>query len=185
MTNTIVDLRDLCVRSILVMADGSLEDFEAIVHPQARNRESADEPPASREQGPAAFYATARWLRGMFGDLRWEVAEVVVDGDLAAVRATMSGRHIAPFVSLTRMPSPPRSSRQQASSSPARRPTGSGWPTARSSSTGPIGTTSAPQRNWAGYHRHRGTPSPSCIVRMLLASRRARRDARRHQPSSR
>jgi hypothetical protein len=56
MDTTHVDAKELCVRQIQTMADGTLEDFEAVVHPDARNREDVDEPPASRGRGPAAFY---------------------------------------------------------------------------------------------------------------------------------
>jgi len=54
-----IDAKELCVRAIRIMADGTFEDFEAVVHPDARNREEVDEPPASRGRGPSAFYATA------------------------------------------------------------------------------------------------------------------------------
>jgi len=55
------ELKAMCARSINLMADGVLSDFEAVVHPDARNREAAVEPAASRGTGPAAFYATALW----------------------------------------------------------------------------------------------------------------------------
>src|SRR4028118_925453 len=64
MGTTHVDTKELCVRAIQIMADGTPEDFEAVFHPDARNREAVDEPPATRGRGPAAFYATALWLRG-------------------------------------------------------------------------------------------------------------------------
>ena len=92
------DPRAVCVRSLHIMANGGLRDFEALVHPEAINREAATEPVAARGKGPAAFYATALWLRGAFSDLRWDVHEIVTDGDLVAVRAAMSGRHTGPLV---------------------------------------------------------------------------------------
>jgi predicted ester cyclase len=52
---------------------------------------------AARGSGPAAFYATAQWLRRAFSDLRWDIHEVAADGDLVAVHSTMSGRHTGPF----------------------------------------------------------------------------------------
>jgi hypothetical protein len=52
MDTTQVDAKELCVRATHIMADGTLEDFEAVVHPDARNREDVDEPPASRGRGP-------------------------------------------------------------------------------------------------------------------------------------
>ena len=83
----------LCVRSFQAMVDGSRADFEAVVHPDAVNREAKDEPPASRGRGPGAFHATALWLRGWFDDLAFEVHDVVGEDDLVVVHNTMSGRH--------------------------------------------------------------------------------------------
>ena len=98
MTAPHLDARDVAVRSIQVMANGTLAEFEAFVHPEAINRESADEPPATRGTGPAAFYATALWLRSAYADLNWEIHSAIAEGDLVAVHATMSGRQVGPFV---------------------------------------------------------------------------------------
>ncbi|MFI5891831.1 ester cyclase [Actinoplanes sp. NPDC051513] len=89
---------DACIRSMTIMASGDLDDLTEVVHPQAVNREAKDEPPACRGQGPAAFAATARWLRAAFADLSFEVHDTVAGGDLIAVHCTMSGRHVGPFV---------------------------------------------------------------------------------------
>jgi predicted ester cyclase len=96
---TIHDPKELCVRSIHIMAAGNMPDFEAIFRAEATNQEAAHEPAACRVAGPAAFHATALWLRAAFADLRWEVNEAVADGDLVVVHATMSGRHTGPFAS--------------------------------------------------------------------------------------
>jgi hypothetical protein len=40
--------RELALRSISVMADGTLEDFEEVLHPEFLNHEQKDEPPAAR-----------------------------------------------------------------------------------------------------------------------------------------
>ncbi len=44
-------------RQIMPAAD--LTEFQRTIHPEAVNRESAHEPPATRERGPLAFHATA------------------------------------------------------------------------------------------------------------------------------
>jgi hypothetical protein len=72
------------VRSMQLMADGSRAEFDEVVHPDAVNREGKDEPPEARGAGPAAFYASALWLREWFSDLAFEVHEVVVDCALDA-----------------------------------------------------------------------------------------------------
>jgi len=92
------DAKTVCVRSLHIMGNGDLSDFEALIHPSAANREAANEPMAARGEGPAAFYATALWLRGAFSDLRWDVHETVADGDLVVIHSTVSGRHTGPFV---------------------------------------------------------------------------------------
>ncbi len=86
------EAKALAIRSMQIMVDGTRADFDAVVHPEAINRESKDEPPESRGFGPSAFYATALWLREMFADLAFEVHEVVAEGDLVVVHNTMSGR---------------------------------------------------------------------------------------------
>ena len=92
------DAKALAVRSIHIMGNGTLEEFHEVVHPEFLNHEAKDEPPAAREHGPAGCYATALWLRNAFEDLRWEIGEVVAEGDLIAVHCTMSGRQVGPFV---------------------------------------------------------------------------------------
>jgi predicted ester cyclase len=92
------EAKRLSIDSMLIMTCGTMADFERIVHPNAINREAIDEPPASREPGPKGFYATALWLQEAFGDLAFEVHDVVVAGDLVVIHNTMSGRHHGPFI---------------------------------------------------------------------------------------
>ena len=97
---------------------------------EAVNREAIDEPPASRGRGPAAFHATKVWLHEAWADLRWEIHDVVAEGDLVVVHCTMSGRHVRDFVAFRpdgevadAFPPTGRRSRRP-------RPTGCGSPTA-------------------------------------------------------
>jgi predicted ester cyclase len=91
----------VALRSFDLMRNGTLAEFEKAIHRRALNRERKDEPPDSRGLGPAAFHATALWLRDAFADLRWEIHDVVAEGELVVVHCTMHGRHVRPFVSYT------------------------------------------------------------------------------------
>ena len=192
MDTTRMDTKELCVRSVQIMADGTMEDFEAIVHPEARNREDVDEPPesrgrargrrrtspsgsfASRGRGPAAFYATALWLRDAYADLAWEIHDVVTEGYLVVLHATMSGRHTGTFVAYD----------AEARPAQAFPPTGKRFATTQThwfriadgkviehwANRDDLGT--ATQLGWI-------PPSPLYLVHMFLASRRARGEAAR------
>lgn len=86
-----------CIKSLNLMATGSVDDIAEVYGPDATNREATDEPPATRGKGPEAFYATALWLREAFSDLHWEVHDAVQEGELVVLHATMSGRQTGPF----------------------------------------------------------------------------------------
>ncbi len=92
------DPRALCQRILSVFADGEAPDFEAVIHPEAVNREASTQPAACRGRGPAAFYATALWLRSALADMRWDIHEVAADGDIVVVHTTAHGRHTGPFM---------------------------------------------------------------------------------------
>ena len=88
----------VAIASLHAMTSGTRAEFEALYTADAVNRESVAEPPDTRGTGPAALYATAAWLRTAFSDLTMEVHEVAQDDDLVVVRTTMAGRQTGPFV---------------------------------------------------------------------------------------
>jgi predicted ester cyclase len=94
----LTDDTSTAIRSIHLMGSGDLAELAAVYTADAVNRESRNEPPDTRGAGPAAMYATARWLRGAFSELGWEIHDAVQDGDLVVVHATMSGLQTGPFV---------------------------------------------------------------------------------------
>jgi predicted ester cyclase len=47
--------------------------------------------------GPEGVKGAVTWLRTAFPDLRFEINELVSDGDQVAVRWTASGTHLGPF----------------------------------------------------------------------------------------
>ena len=92
------DPRALCERVFAVLVDGDLAAFETVFHPDAVNREARSQPPGTRGRGPAAFYATALWLRDAFSDMHWDIHEVVAEGDVIVAHTTATGRQTGPFV---------------------------------------------------------------------------------------
>jgi predicted ester cyclase len=164
--------KERCVRATHLMADGTLEDFEAVIHPEARNREDIDEPPASRGRGPAAFYATALWLREAYAELRWEIHDVVAEDDLVVLHTTMSGRHVRTFVSYDIDARPaqafPPTGRRFATTQTHWLRIADGKIIEHWANRDDLGT--AIQLGWT-------PPSPAYLLRMVLAIRRARRAA--------
>lgn len=166
------EMKALCARSIHIMADGDLSDFEVVVHPDARNREAEAEPLATRGTGPAAFYETALWLRSAYADLHWEIHDIVADADIVVIHATMSGRQVGTFVGYGLDAKPARAF-------PARSRTfgttqthwfrvADGKVIEHWANRDDLGT--AVQLGWV-------PPSPLYVIKMMLALRKARRQA--------
>ncbi|MGW4245180.1 ester cyclase [Nocardia sp. NPDC004722] len=98
MTHTHSGTREVAIRCIRMMGDGTREEFDALIHPDAVNREGKAEPAAARTRGPAAYWTSALWLRDAFSELNWEIHEIVAAGDLVVLHTTMYGRQTGPFV---------------------------------------------------------------------------------------
>jgi predicted ester cyclase len=86
-----------------LLAGGETELAEQLVHPDFVNNEADPE----RRNGPSGAAATSEWLRSCFGNLRYDIHRVFVDGDMAAAYVTMHGTHeggLPPGVPATRKP---------------------------------------------------------------------------------
>lgn len=101
MTASSTDVRDLLRRMFDALSACDEAALTEVIHPDATNREAVREPLDCRGRGPAAFAATARWLADAHFGLRWEVREVVQEGDLVVAHTTMSGTQTGPFVVYT------------------------------------------------------------------------------------
>jgi predicted ester cyclase len=164
------DATAVAIASMHAMGSGTLADFQAFYTADAVNWEAKTEPPDTRGTGPAAMYATARWLRTAFSDLTWQIHDVAHDNDLVVVHATMSGRQTGPFVAY-------RSDAKVAAVFPPRgrtfTVTQTHWFRMSDSKVA---------EHWAnrddlamGQQLGWNPPTPLYLARMLLARRRARR----------
>ncbi len=81
-----------------IVADGDEHAVTTNVTADYFNQRSADEPMAARQRGPAALTATIRWLHRAFTDMRFEVHDVAVNGNLVALSVTFHARQHGPFV---------------------------------------------------------------------------------------
>lgn len=97
-TLTHTDLARIAERAIHATLGGSVADLATVVHPDAVNRMSITEPPATRGTGPTAFHATGEWLRTAFSDLAWTTENEVVEDDLVVTYGTLAGRQTGDFV---------------------------------------------------------------------------------------
>jgi predicted ester cyclase len=160
----------VAIASMHAMGSGTLADFQALYTADAVNREAKAEPPDTRGTGPAALYATARWLRTAFSELTWKVHDVAHDNDLVVVHATMSGRQTGPFVAY----------RPDAKVAAVFPPRGRTFTVTQTHwfrmYDGKVAEHWA-NRDDLGMGQQLGwnPPTPLYLVRMLLASRRARR----------
>ena len=81
-----------------IIETGELDLADANVTPGYVNHRAVHEPLAARGQGPEALKATAGWLRRAFGDLRFDIHDVVVIDDRVIAWVTLHGTNIGPFV---------------------------------------------------------------------------------------
>jgi steroid delta-isomerase-like uncharacterized protein len=83
---------------------GNLSAADELIAPDFLNH--AASPGSNR--GPESMQGSVVWARNAFPDLRFEIEELVAEGDIVAGRLTMSGTHRGPLMG---MPSTGRSVR--------------------------------------------------------------------------
>jgi len=86
-----------------VLAGGETALAEQLIHPEFVNNEADPE----RRNGPNGAAATSDWLRSCFGDLRYDIHRIFIDGDMGAAYVTMHGTHeggLPPGVPATHKP---------------------------------------------------------------------------------
>jgi len=73
---------------------GDLNAVDELVHPEFINHEAGP----GNVQGRAGLKETLTWLRGIWGPMRFEVSDLVCEGDKVVARVTVHGRHVGEFL---------------------------------------------------------------------------------------
>lgn len=90
--------KDVAFEHLRIFAAGDVGAVAANVTADYVNRRSADEPWDARQRGPEAFKVTLAWIQRAFTDMRFELHDFAVNGDLVALYVTLHGRQHGPFV---------------------------------------------------------------------------------------
>jgi predicted ester cyclase len=78
-----------------VFGQGRLHVADELVHPECRDLHDPQD-----RRGPARAKEVATMLRGAFPDQRWEIEQLVAEGDHVAVYCTWSGTHEGSFMGI-------------------------------------------------------------------------------------
>ena len=111
-----------------IFPNGDIAGLAEVVHPDCVNHEA----PPGAPQGLDGMTQTVLWLQGAFSDRRYQIHQVIAEGDTVAVHCTFSGRHTGSSWACPRRTGP----------SPPARSTSFVSRMAKVSSTGRSGTTS-------------------------------------------
>lgn len=97
-TSTMGEAERMAREHLRIVAAGDESAVPANVTADYLNHRSADEPLAARQPGPDGLKATMRWLQRAFTDMRFEVHEFALHGNLVALHVTFRARQHGPFV---------------------------------------------------------------------------------------
>jgi hypothetical protein len=92
------EAESLAREHLRLVAAGDESAVAQNVTPDYFNRRSADEPLGTRQRGPEGLKETIRWLHRAFADMRFEVHQAAVTGNLVALHVTLHARQHGPFV---------------------------------------------------------------------------------------
>jgi predicted ester cyclase len=76
-----------------VIPNGEVAGLRAVVHPEVVNHGTAPDAPPGLDGNIEAM----RWLNGGFSERRFEVHQVIAEGDTVVVHCTFHGRHTGQF----------------------------------------------------------------------------------------
>ena len=91
------DLKAIARRTLEeILPNGDVAGLRAVMHPDCVNHE----PPPGAPQGLDGMIQAMRWLKGGFSDRRFEIHQVIAEGDTVVIYCTFHGRHTGEFMGL-------------------------------------------------------------------------------------
>ena len=79
-----------------IWPDGDVEALTAVLHPDSVNHEA----PPGTDAGVEGAVQTMLWLQAAFSDQRYEIHQIIAEGDTIAVFLTHHGRHTGDFMGI-------------------------------------------------------------------------------------
>ena len=91
------DLKAIARRTLEeIIPNGDVAGLRAVMHPEVVNHE----PPAGAPPGLDGMIQAMRWVKGGFSERRFEIHQVIAEGDTVVVHCTFHGRHTGEFIGL-------------------------------------------------------------------------------------
>jgi predicted ester cyclase len=91
------DLKAVARRTLEeIIPNGDVAGLRAVMHPEVVNHE----PPAGAPPGLDGMIQAMRWVQGGFSERRFEIHQVIAEGDTVVVHCTFHGRHTGQFMGL-------------------------------------------------------------------------------------
>lgn len=88
------EVRRIAVDMGLIFNDGDDEASQRLVAPEFIDYEA----PEGSPRGPEAYANTARWMRGIWENARWEIVDSFAKEDKATLRVIFTGRQVQDFM---------------------------------------------------------------------------------------
>jgi predicted ester cyclase len=89
------DLKAVARRTLEeILPNGDVAGLRAVMHPEVINHE----PPAGAPPGLDGMIQAMRWVQQGFSERRFEIHQVIAEGDTVVVHCTFHGRHTGQFL---------------------------------------------------------------------------------------
>jgi predicted ester cyclase len=91
------DLKAIARRTVEeILANGDVAGLRGVMHPEVVNHA----PPPGAPQGLDGMVQAMLWLKQGFSERRFEIHQVIAEGDTVAIHCTFHGRHTGQFLGL-------------------------------------------------------------------------------------